>query len=188
MDTLKRFIDNMIPTSELGWDFFSSKFEKQTYKKKNLLLKIGETEKYLSFIKQGAVRLYIPKEDNDVTFKFSFENEFVTAYDSFLTQTPSVYQIETMTDTILYRISYQDLQEVYDKTKNGNIIGRKIAEALFIKKAKRELSLLNQTAEERYLDLFSSYPRLLKEIPLKYIASYIGITPQALSRIRRRIS
>ncbi len=187
MEALKRFINNMAATNESGWDLFSSKFEKQNYKKKTVLLKIGETENYLSFIKQGTVRLYIPKADNDVTFKFIFENEFVTAYDSFLTQTPSVYQIETLTDTTLFRISYQSLQEVYNKTENGNIIGRKIAEALFIKKAERELSLLNQTAEERYLDLFSSRPRLLQEIPLKYIASYIGVTPQALSRIRKRI-
>ncbi len=187
MDELKRFIDSITPTNKLGWDFFSSKFERRTYKKKTILLRKGKIENYLSFIKQGAVRLYIPKEDNDVTFKFSFNKEFVTAYDSFLTQKPSVYQIETITDTTLFRISYQNLQEVYDKTENGNIIGRKIAETLLIKKTQRELSLLNQTAEQRYLDLLSNYPQLLQEIPLKYIATYIGITPQALSRIRRRI-
>ncbi len=188
METLKRFIYGMVPTNKSDWDFFSSKFKEQTCKKKTILLKIGETENYLSFIKQGAVRLYIPKEDNDVTFKVIFENEFVTAYDSFLTQKPSVFQIETLSETTLLRISYKDLQEVYKKTENGNIIGRKIAESLFMKKLQRELSLLNKTPEERYLDLFSSHPRLLQEIPLKYIASYIGVTPQALSRIRKRIS
>ncbi len=187
MEALKSFIDNMIPTGKSGWDFFSSMFKEETCRKKTVLLKTGETENYLSFIKKGTVRLYIPKEENDVTFKFVFENEFVTAYDSFLTQQPSVYQIETLTETTLLRISWQDLQKVYEKTKNGNFIGRKIAEALFIKKAHRELSLLNQTAEERYLDLLSNHPRLLQEIPLKYIASYIGVTPQALSRIRKRI-
>ncbi len=188
MKELKQFICRMIPENKLGWDLFAAKFEEQTYEKKTVLLKVGDTENYLSFIKQGAVRLYIPKENNDLTFKFIFENEFVTAYDSFLTQTPSLYQIETLAETTLWRISYKDLQEVYQKTENGNIIGRKIAEELFMKKAKRELSLLNQTAEERYLDLFSTHPRWLREIPLKYIASYIGVTPQALSRIRRRIS
>ncbi len=188
MEALKNFIDSMELTNKSGWDFFSSKLKKETYKRKAVLLKMGETENYLSFIQQGAARLYLPKEDNDVTFKFIFEHEFVTAYDSFLTQKPSVYQIETMMETSLLRISYEDLQEVYDKTEKGNLIGRKIAETLFMKKAQRELSLLNQTAEERYLDLFSNHPRLLKEIPLKHIASYIGVTPQALSRIRKRIS
>ncbi len=188
MEALRQFIDKMVPTKKLGWDFFAAKFEEQTYKKKDVLLKMGDVENYLSFVKQGAVRLYIPKEDKDVTFKFIFENEFVTAYDSFLMRKPSVYQIETLAETTLWRISYENLQEVYRTTENGNMIGRKIAEALFVKKVERELSLLNQTAEERYLDLFSTHPRWLQEIPLKYIASYVGVTPQALSRIRKRIS
>jgi len=59
---------------------------------------------------------------------------------------------------------------------------------MYLRKSKRELSLLSQTAEERYLSLFSDRPKLLKQIPLKYIASYIGVTPQALSRIRKRIT
>lgn len=67
-------------------------------------------------------------------------------------------------------------------------IGRKSAESLFLIKSRRELSLLNKTAEERYLDLFSQRPELIRHIPLKHIASYIGVTPQALSRIRKRIS
>lgn len=93
-----------------------------------------------------------------------------------------------MTETILWQISNKDLQEVYKRTKNGNIIGRKMAENMYLIKSKRELSLLSKTAEERYLNLFSDRPELLKQIPLKYIASYIGVTPQALSRIRKRIT
>lgn len=74
------------------------------------------------------------------------------------------------------------------KTEFGNTIGRKMAEKMFLIKSKRELSLLSKSAEERYLDLFSDRPKLLRQIPLKYIASYIGITLQALSRIRKRIT
>ena len=88
----------------------------------------------------------------------------------------------------MWRISVKDLQEVYKETENGNLIGRRMAENMFLIKSKREISLLNKTAEERYLDLFSERPKLLKQIPLKYIASYIGVTPQALSRIRKRIT
>ncbi|MAN29401.1 Crp/Fnr family transcriptional regulator, partial [Mesonia sp.] len=158
------------------------------FHKNTTLLKTGKIEQHLSFIAKGIVRLYIPKEEADVTFGFLFENEFVTAYDSFLTQTPSEYQIETLTETILWQISHKDLQEVYKNTTIGNIIGRKMAENMYLRKSKRELSLLSQTAEERYLSLFSDRPKLLKQIPLKYIASYIGVTPQALSRIRKRIT
>ena len=83
---------------------------------------------------------------------------------------------------------YADLQEVYTKTRIGNLIGRLSSERLFLIKSKREQSLLNESAEQRYLNLFTERPNLIQKIPLKYIASYIGVTPQALSRIRKRIS
>ncbi len=188
MEELKKFIDAIYPMNPSDWDFFSSKLHQVTLKKNTALTKIGAVENYLSFISEGIVRYYIPEVENDLTFGFLFENQFVTAYDSFITQTPSHYQIDTLTHTTLWRISYNDLQEVYKNTKSGNIIGRIMAENMFLIKSKRELSLLNKTAEERYLDLFTERPKLIKEIPLKYIASYIGVTPQALSRIRKRIT
>ena len=96
--------------------------------------------------------------------------------------------LKTLTETILWSIDYNELQEIYQKTTIGNVIGRLTAEGLYINKFKRELSLLKDSAEERYLRLFEEQRRLIMQIPLKYIASYIGDTPQALSRIRRRIT
>lgn len=112
----------------------------------------------------------------------------MSAYDSFLTQAPSTYQTETLTETTLWRLTFDDLQDIYKRTEIGHTIGRITAENLFLTKSQREQSLLNETAEERYLKLFTDQPHLIREIPLKYLASYIGITPQALSRIRKRIS
>lgn len=168
--------------------FFASK--KREFAKKSIFLGIGQIENYISFIEKGKVRLFIPKEDDEkeITFGFSFQGEFISAYDSFLTQTPSLYQLETLSETTLWSISYDDLQEVYKNTLIGNTIGRFISEKLFLLKSKREQSLLIETSEQRYLNLFKDRPNLIKQIPLKYIASYIGVTPQALSRIRKRIS
>ncbi|MCB4799551.1 Crp/Fnr family transcriptional regulator [Neotamlana laminarinivorans] len=188
MNEIRKFINNISPMSDSDWYFFSSKLKKVRFEKNTTILKLGKIEKHLSFISKGVIRFYIPKEASDLTFGFLFENEFVTAYDSLLTQTPSEYEIETLTDTILWQISNKDLQEVYQKTNNGNLIGRKMAETMYLIKSQRELSLLNKTAEERYLNLFSERPQLIKHIPLKYIASYIGVTPQSLSRIRKRIT
>lgn len=187
MDQIKDFITSIAPISDNDISFFINKMEKLYLKKKVSLLKQGEVENYLYFVAEGSVRFFIPKDENDLTFGFVFENEFASSYDSFLSQTPSAYGLETMSDTLIYKISYENLQAVYASTKLGNLIGRKMAEQLFLRKAKRELSLILQTAEERYLDLFRQRPRLLQEVPLKYIASYIGVTPQALSRIRKRI-
>jgi len=88
MNEIRNFIDNISPMNDSDWNFFSSKLKKVKFDKNTTVLKFGKTEKHLSFISKGIIRLYIPKEDSDLTFGFLFENEFVTAYDSLLTQTP----------------------------------------------------------------------------------------------------
>jgi CRP-like cAMP-binding protein len=187
MEQIRKYFEQTIILTDQDWVTFSSKLTRMDVSKRQLLLKAGQTENYLSFVEKGIIRLYISAEDRDLTFAFGFDNGFMSAYDSFLTRQPSIYNVETLTPTILWRLSYDDLQTIYEETEIGNNIGRQASEDLFLKKSKRELSLLNDTAEQRYLKLFSEQPKLIQQIPLKYIASYIGITPQALSRIRKRI-
>ena len=189
MDQIKEYINQIADISEKDWNFFTSKLQRRVIPKKTTFLKINEIENHISFIESGVVRLFIPKEnpEKEITFGFSFKNQFVSAYDSFLTQRPSLYQLQTLTKTTILSITYKDLQEVYKTTQIGNLIGRLTAERLFLIKSKREQNLLNLTAEERYLQLFKERPELLKVIPLKYISSYIGVTAQALSRIRKRV-
>lgn len=188
MEKVRAFLNAISPIDETDWEFFLSRMESHDYKKKTILVKSEKVENYINYVEEGIIRYYIPKDENDVTFGFSFKDEIASAYDSFLTQQPCNYQVETLTDTKLWRISYSNLTEIYNGTNVGRKIGQLMAEGLFVKSVKRELSLLNKTAEERYLDLFTERPRLIEKIPLKYIASYIGITPQALSRIRNQIS
>lgn len=187
-DKVRAYFEQSTQIADEEWEVFAAGLIEQNFKKKKILLAQGATERYLSFVESGIVRLYVPGEDNDLTFGFAFEQSFVSAYDSFLTQSPSSYCIEALTATTLWRISYADLQQVYKETRIGNLIGRYAGEAEFLKKAKRELSFLCDSAEERYLKLFEERPEVIKMIPLKYIASYIGVTPQALSRMRKRIS
>lgn len=170
----------------------ASKFKKVSFPKKTLILKEGEVEDYLYFIDQGIVRFYLNKThptepSKEITFTFISEGNFGSAYDSFLTRTPCAYNVKTVQDTVLLRIHYNDIQDLYNHSPTGNIMGRISAEQLYVKKTRREVSLLTQTAEERYLNLVKEHPKFIQEIPLKHIASYIGITPQALSRIRKQL-
>tara|TARA_B110000091_G_scaffold207683_1_gene246244 strand:+ start:605 stop:1183 length:579 start_codon:yes stop_codon:yes gene_type:complete len=189
LEQIKAYLDQIAAISSSDWDFFNSKLSRRIIKKKAVFLKLDEIENHISFIESGVVRLYIPKEnpEKEITFGFSFKNQFISAYDSFLTRKPSAYQLQTLTETTILSITYNDLQEVYKSTQIGNLVGRLTAEGLFLIKSKREQNLLNLTAEERYKRLFKERPELLKIIPLKYISSYIGVTAQALSRIRKRI-
>ncbi|GEQ87250.1 cAMP-binding protein [Patiriisocius marinistellae] len=187
---IREYLETISEVSDKDWNNFSSRLVKKELKKKTVFLKEGAVENNISFIQKGVVRFYIPKElkEKQVTFGFCFKNQFVSAYDSFLTRKPSNYELETLANTTMFSMSYNDLQEVYSTTTIGNLIGRLTAERLFYLKSKREQSLLNETPEQRYLNLFKERPELVSIIPLKYVSSYIGVTPQGLSRIRKRIS
>jgi CRP-like cAMP-binding protein len=188
MDPMRQYFSQMVQLTDPEWELFSGCLEMKSVKGKTTLLRAGQTENYLTFIQEGMVRFYVPGETNDITFAFAFAGSFFSAYDSFITRQPCGYSIETLSDTIIRRISHTNLQNVYRQTEAGNKIGRLAAEGLFLIKSKRELSLLKESAQERYLRLLHEQPNYIQQIPLKYIASYIGVTPQALSRIRARIS
>jgi CRP-like cAMP-binding protein len=189
MHQIKLYLDKIASISSSDWNFFISKLHRRIITKKSVFIKVNQIENHISFIESGIVRLFIPRDnpEKEITFGFSFKNQFVSAYDSFLTQSPSNYQLQALTETAMLSISYKDLQSVYKSTQIGNLIGRLTAEDLFLIKSKREQNLLNLNAEQRYLKLFKERPELLKSVPLKYISSYIGVTAQALSRIRKRL-
>ncbi|WES98059.1 Crp/Fnr family transcriptional regulator [Chryseobacterium arthrosphaerae] len=188
MGYIREYYEQIVKLQESEWAFIAGHFHRKVYAKNEIITQQGNTENFLSFIESGLVRFYLPDDEYGFTFGFSFEKEFTCAYDSFLTRTPSEYEMQALTETVVWQISHDDLQKVYDNTHVGNHLGRFASEKLFLAKNKRELSLLKFTAKERYLRLFTEQPELLRRVPLKYIASYIGITPQALSRIRKQIN
>jgi len=189
MEFIKQYLlSKNIPLDEKHWDEFTKKNIRTEYKKKDLILKVGEVENYLSFVENGTARLFFEKANKELTIRFVFNYQYLTAYDSFTQRTPSRCNVEALTDMVVWRVHYDDLQELYKTHTVGNLIGRLTVETLYVEKLNREFSFLSDTAEERYLKLLKEQPNLFQIIPLKHIASYMGITPQALSRIRRRIS
>lgn len=187
MEKIRQFFEQKISLPEQEWNLFLAQLTRKEYLKKDFLLRQGQTEKYISFIEKGSIRFFVQKPESEVTFAFIFENDLVCAYDSFLTQMPCLYAAQALEDTIVWQFSYETLQYLYQNVPVSNVLGRWASEEIYLKKAKRELSFLLETPEERYLKLFTERPNVIKQIPLQHIASYIGITPQALSRIRKRI-
>lgn len=187
MEVIRDILNKIHSVSDKEWDYFKDKFNEKNIPKKTLLLSKGQVENSIYFIKEGILRAWIEKNETELTFDFAFENNFYSAYSSFITRAPYLYNIESITNMVIRIISYNDLQDIYKNTYFGQVFGRIAAEDLFVSKCKKEFSLLFKSAEQRYKDLIIEEPRLIKEIHLKYIASYIGITPQALSRIKKRI-
>lgn len=185
---LRQTLETIQPISDSDWSIIEPLFKRKALSKNEVLLRIGEIERYLYFIEDGILRSYVNRDDSEITLEFSFQNTLFSSYESFIRQERSQINVQAITEVFIWRVSFDDLQKIYQKTVIGNYIGRIAAENLYIEKSIRELDLLTKTATERYLDLFKIQPKLIQSIPLKYIASYLGITPQALSRIRRNIS
>ena len=158
------------------------------FKKKEIILEKSVVENYLSFIIEGSVAIITYHNGNEICISFSIEDSFFSSYVSFLTREPSEYQVLALEDTIIERIDFKSLQKAYSISGDHQKNGRKIAEQLYIKTSQRILSLITKTAEERYIDFIEEYPKFLQRIPQKYLASYLGVTPISLSRIRNKIS
>ncbi len=124
MEKIRQLFEQNVSLSDADWQVFASKLEPETFPSQATLLQAGQVENYLSFIEKGMVRYFIPQEEHDLTFGFSFEDEFMSAYDSFLTQTPASYSIATLAPTKIWRMKYKDLQAVYRESSVGNTIGR----------------------------------------------------------------
>ena len=153
---------------------------------KTTLLSEGDVSRYGYFIKEGCIRLWFNNNGRDITFQFFFENEGVSSIESFRNGEPSLFSIETIEPSILYRISKRDFERINaDDPAYSALIQETIYKRL-AHYAKLFMSYIKNTPEERYRELLKNSPHIIKRVPQHYIASYLGITSVSLSRIRNR--
>ena len=145
---------------------------------------IGHTCKTIYFIQKGLGRIYYFKDGIDVTESFAFENSIIARIESLFTGKPSRKAIQIIEDSEIIAINANELFKLYDKFPEVERLFRKIFEAAYVDTVNRIEGIQFHTAEERYQALLQQAPDVIKRVPLKYIASYLGITQQSLSRIR----
>lgn len=169
--------------------YLDSYFHPVEIKKEQFLIREGEIERYSYFIERGILRCWTyDSEAEEKTFWFSFPNEFSFSNISLNLQAPSEFNVQAITDCSLWRISHADIYRLYSDSRRINHIMDVLTAHVFMNIVKRNLNLIKLKPHEYYNYLLREQKDYLKYIPLKYIASYLGITPQALSRIRRRIT
>jgi CRP/FNR family transcriptional regulator, anaerobic regulatory protein len=156
-------------------------------KRKELLLREGEVCRHAYFINTGCIRYFYTIEGEQHTMQFFFENGWYTDYESFLSGSPSRQNIEALEKCELLMLSREDLNQLYVEVPKFERFGRLVAENAFLGLHKRNIMLSNFKPEERYLQLLQERPKVMERIPQHYIASYLGIKPESLSRIRKRI-
>jgi CRP-like cAMP-binding protein len=153
-----------------------------------LLLREGQREDYAWVILQGLVRSYYLKEDEEICSRFNEENQVVISVASFYGRTPGYEFVETLEDCILARIHYDELQEIYRAFPEFNYHARVLTEYYFILSEQRLYLLRKQKADARYNYFLEHYPEWLQRVPLRYIASFLGMNLETLSRIRSRLA
>lgn len=176
--------------NDMEWDIFTEYLTFSSLKKKENFVTEGSICDYIGFVCAGSVRYYAFKDGVDITGYFSFENEFVSSYRSFLTRQPSLTNIEALERTDLILISWKNMQTMLVHpllSYKMERFGRLVAEHYCCCYEERIASFVSQTPEERYLKLMETNRGILQRIPQHYIANFLGITPVSLSRIRRRV-
>ena len=152
------------------------------------LQSIGKTCKTIYFVMKGAARVYYYKNDKDVTEHFAFENDLIIRAESLFTGEPSHKAIQAISDTTFISIPADQLFLLFNTFFEVERLFRKIVEQSYVETVNRLESLQFHSAEERYLSLLQKSPEVVRQIPLKHIASYLGITQVSLSRIRAAIT
>lgn len=186
---VKEYFFNLVPElNDEKWKLFEQVVEIRTYKKGDYILKPGQIENRVSFVNRGLIRLYYQVEDKEYISAFFHEDCYCSDYESFLSRQPSNRYSEVLEDAELVDISYENLQWLYQQLPECERAGRLVGESLFVMLSNRISAFLMQTPEERYLNFLEQFPSLQQRVPQYMIAAFLGITPEALSRIRSRLS
>jgi CRP-like cAMP-binding protein len=187
--SIKAYYQKLIPELKYqDWQVIEEKFSIQHLKKGELLTRQGDICRQVSFINKGLLRFFYNVDGKEISTGFMQEGEYIAQYDSFLMQQPSKGNVDILEDAELINLSYDDVQALYENYPVFQIFGRKIAEMLFIMIVSQTTNLLTLTPEERYLLVTKEEPFIVQRVPQYMIASYIGITPEHLSRLRRKLS
>ncbi|MBK7432940.1 MAG: Crp/Fnr family transcriptional regulator [Chitinophagaceae bacterium] len=184
MDQLFQYFKKFNPLDKEAREAIEAISHTVTIKKNQDLQPIGHTCKTIYFIKKGMARIYYYKDGIDITDSFAFENKIIVRVESLFTGKPSRKAIQAMEDSEIIAIDAAKLFKLYDRYPGIERLFRKIFEASHVETVNRIEGIQFHSAEERYKALLSEAPDIIKRVPLKYIASYLGITPVSLSRIR----
>lgn len=168
-------------------NLFIQKGTLKSFKKNEYLLRQGDRTRWIGYVETGIFRLSrMDMRGNEWIIGYSFEQDFVCDYPAMMQQTAASINIQASTDCTVYLLPWNNLNDFWETDMNTQRLGRKMAETMFAEIAQRLYSFYD-TPEQRYITLMQRYPRLQERLSLKEIASFIGVTPETVSRIRKNL-
>lgn len=189
MEALRILLDGLININNEEWNAFTQTIKEEHFHSKTPIIKEGSIANKIYFIKSGLLRTYYLEDGKEITTYFSCEGQFIGTFKSFISQEPSTEILETIEDSILYSISYKALQNLYKEHPKFERLGRLWAEKNYLCIVERAMAMQTKTGKQKYLDFLKNYhKRIVQYAPQHQIASFLGIAPESLSRIRKEIS
>lgn len=188
LDQIKSYVNTILPMPDTEWIALQSILEIKRYSKKSLLWKTGDICRDIAFINKGMMRISFNLDGIEKTQEFFTENSFITEYYSFISQQPINFNFEFLEDSELLLLPRKKVYECYDKFPYWERFGRMMAEQNFIELHNEHVARHSYSPEELYLKMLTERPRIIETVPQHMIASYLNITPEHLSRVRKKIS
>ncbi|AIZ63951.1 Crp/Fnr family transcriptional regulator [Hymenobacter sp. DG25B] len=188
MEVFLALCDAIQPLSEPLRVAVGQLVKQETVLHRAYLLQPGQTANRLYFLQRGLVRGFHLKDGKEVTAWFMQEGNFIISIHSFFARQPSHEYLQALTDCMLWSLSYEQLQQLYRDFPEFNFIGRTLTEKYYVLSEQRALHLRMYSAAERYEKLLADFPDIFQRVPLKMLASHLGLTPETLSRLRARRS
>ncbi len=186
-EALKQFFTSLAPLSESELEKAWLFFKRESLQKSDFFCKAGHISDRIAFVKQGVFRSYYQVKDRETTTFFQLPGTIAVALKSFVREIPALENIQALTYTEILVITRQDLYTLYAQDWKWQQVGRIVIEQYYMHIEQRMISLQSLSAKERYLQFSKSSPEVLRLVPLIHIASYLGISPETLSRIRKSI-
>ncbi|MDJ1467329.1 Crp/Fnr family transcriptional regulator [Cytophagaceae bacterium DM2B3-1] len=183
MEELAGIFDNL-GLDKTCFETFVKLARTKTLKRQEHWITEGNVCRFIGFVVSGTLRSYVQNADGEFNNDFYLENNFVSAYTSFLTQMPTNCNIQALTEAQILYITYEQLATLTSEDIRFVKLGKYISDHFFIRKCKRETSFLKHTAAERFEMVKVLYPEIEQRVSQYHIASYLGIKPQSLSRIK----
>jgi CRP-like cAMP-binding protein len=187
MEALLQHIKKFYPLGQDAQEALYNCFTQKQLPKNELLLQHDNTCRHLYFVEKGALRGFYNLDGKEITHWFGFENDFVTSFHSFITQTPAVENIQLLESCTLWSIAKDDLTTLLNQHQEIERLLRIAYEKYYIRLEERFVNAQFKTAAERYENLLTQTPHILERVPLGCVASYLGISQETLSRIRSRL-
>lgn len=189
IQSLLQYFEQLIPLNNVEKNLVRNKFHPHLFLKKQFVLQHGSVCEYFDFVVRGCLRLYKVGDDGSHhVLQFATENHWIIDIASFHKRSKSIFNIDALEDTVVLRINYDDLIDLYLKAPKFDRIFRVLLENHFMQQQERIGQLFSSTVEERYQSFLENYPHLQNRLSQVQIASYLGVTPEFLSRIRSRIA